>query len=96
MLSRRPKRLSKACCWPTVLTSPYIHDLGELIRLLEQSGEQVPDRVREAAQLTDYAVEACYPGLAEAVDRHEHQEALGLAEDVVHWVETRLAARQQG
>jgi HEPN domain-containing protein len=75
---------------------PYIHDLGELLRLLEQSGEHIPDRVREAAQLTDYAVEARYPGLAEAVDREEHQEAVGLAEEVVRWVETRLVARQQG
>ena len=75
---------------------PYIHDLGELLRLLEEHGEHIPDRVREAVQLTDYAVEARYPGLAEAVDDQEHQEALVLAEEVVRWVETRLAARQGG
>jgi len=75
---------------------PYIHDLGELLRLLEQSGEHIPDRLREASQLTDYAVEARYPGLAEAVDPQEHQEALVLAEEVVGWVETRLAEQQQG
>lgn len=71
---------------------PYIHDLAELFRILEQSGEEVPPRIRDASQLTDYAVEARYPGLAEPVTKQEYAEALALAEEVVRWVKERLEA----
>jgi HEPN domain-containing protein len=37
---------------------PYIHDLVELLRLLDQAGEEIPPQVSAARQLTDYAVEA--------------------------------------
>lgn len=71
---------------------PYIHDLGELLRLLDDSGEKIPQQVRDASQLTDYAVEARYPGLAEPVSQEEYEEALAIAEDVLRWVEARLGS----
>jgi HEPN domain-containing protein len=46
---------------------PYVHDLAELVSLLEAAGEEIPSRIHEAKQLTDFAVEARYPGLAEFV-----------------------------
>lgn len=73
---------------------PYIHDMAELLRLLEQEGEDMPSRVRDADQLTYYAVETRYPGLAEPVDREEYEEAVALAEEVVRWVEERLQSRR--
>jgi len=69
---------------------PYIHDLAELLRLLDQAGEKIPPQVRAARQLTDYAVEARYPGLAEPVSREEYEEAVSIAEEVVCWVEERV------
>ncbi len=41
----------------------YVHDLGELMGLLEQAGEEIPPHIRDAEQLTDYAVKARYSGL---------------------------------
>lgn len=73
---------------------PYIHDLAELLRLLEQRGEDIPPPVRDAKQLTDYAVEARYPGPLEPVSREEYKEALALAEEVVRWVEERLRSQE--
>ena len=67
---------------------PYIHDLAELINLLEQGGEEPPARIREAARLNEYAVAARYPGLAEPVGPEEYQKALALAEDAVNWVKS--------
>lgn len=64
---------------------PYIHDLAELIHLLEEGGEEVPPEIHEAARLSDYAVEARYPGLAEPVTQEEYQDAVALAEEVVRW-----------
>ena len=74
---------------------PYIHDLGELLRLLEQTEAEIPSTVRDVARLTDYAVEARYPGPAEPVTTEEYDEALALTEAVVRWVESRLAIRGQ-
>ena len=34
---------------------PYVHDLGLLLSLLEQSGEVIPEVVGRAGELTDYA-----------------------------------------
>jgi HEPN domain-containing protein len=72
---------------------PYIHNLGELMQLVEKQGEHVPAEVREAARLTGYAVEARYPGLAEPVTRKEYETALALAERVFRWVEGKLKGR---
>lgn len=69
---------------------PYVHDLAELIEILEQQGESIPPGIREVARLTNYAVEARYPGLAEPVTREEYKMAVALAEEVVRWVEKVL------
>ena len=73
---------------------PYVHDLGELLRLLEQSGEPVPSDVRDVVQITGYAVESRYPAVGEPVDEKEYQRALALAEGVVRWVSGRLRSEE--
>ncbi|MGH9198654.1 MAG: HEPN domain-containing protein [Acidimicrobiia bacterium] len=45
----------------------YVYDLEELMTGLRQHGSLVPAAVEEAVVLTSYALEARYPGLAEAV-----------------------------
>jgi HEPN domain-containing protein len=69
---------------------PYVHNLAELLRLLGEKGEEIPPEIRGAARLTDYAVEARYPGLAEPVTEDEYETAVALAERVLSWVEKRL------
>jgi HEPN domain-containing protein len=69
---------------------PRTHSLAVLVSLLEQTGERVPEYVRDATRLTDYAIEARYPGLDEMVDREEYLEAVALAEAVIHWVEDSI------
>lgn len=66
---------------------PYTYDLAELLSLIEQTGQVIPDQIREAAKLSDYAVEARYPGLAEPVSREEYKEAVTIAELVISWAE---------
>ena len=34
---------------------PYVHDLGSLLSLLEETGEPVPEAIRTAVSLTTYA-----------------------------------------
>ena len=41
---------------------PYTHDMTRLLSLIEQAKQDVPDGVKAAAALSDYAVEDRYPG----------------------------------
>lgn len=65
---------------------PYVHDLGELLTLLHEEGETVPEQVKEAGRLTRFAVATRYPGIAEPVSQEEYQEVVAIAERVVRWV----------
>ena len=69
---------------------PYIHDLARLLMTLEARGEPIPDAIRGAAKLTQYAVHARYPGLEEPVSEPAYHEAVAIAESVVRWAEERL------
>lgn len=71
---------------------PYVHDLAALVSLLEDSGEAVPQEVKEAARLTRFAVATRYPGVDDAVTEDEHQTAISIAETVVAFVEQRLGS----
>jgi HEPN domain-containing protein len=66
---------------------PYVHDLAELLTLVEQAGQAVPQSVKQAARLTRYAVVTRYPGFVEPVSREEYAEAVSIAQAVVRWAE---------
>lgn len=69
------------------LEFPYVHDLVKLMGTLLQGGREVPDNVREAARISQYAVAARYPGSLEPLTRQDYEEALILATTVVRWAE---------
>jgi HEPN domain-containing protein len=66
----------------------FVHDLAELLTLLERNGINLPDEVRLAAGVTDYSVEARYLGPFEPVTEEEFREAVRIAEAVVVWAES--------
>jgi HEPN domain-containing protein len=66
---------------------PYIHDLAQLLALIEGAGQSVSEPIRQAARLSEYAVETRYPGLSEPVTRQEYEEAISLAREVVRWAQ---------
>jgi len=69
----------------------YIHDLEELITDLERHGVEIPDKVKEAAKLTQYALELRYPGHSEQGTEEEYRQALKIAERVYAWAEAIIA-----
>ncbi|MCS3681078.1 HEPN domain-containing protein [Salinibacter ruber] len=71
-------------------TFPYTHDLADLITLIEDHDLPVPDSVKDAAILTDYAVATRYPGVGEPVTEEEYKRAVAIAEHVLEWVESHL------
>lgn len=66
---------------------PYVHDLAQLLALVEQAGQNTSESIRRAASLSDYAVETRYPGLSEPVTGQEYDEAVAIAEEVVRWAQ---------
>lgn len=66
---------------------PYVHDLAQLLALVAAAGQNFSESVRQAASLSEYAVETRYPGLAEPVTMTEYAQAVAIAEEVVRWAQ---------
>ena len=64
---------------------PYVHDLAKLLHLIERSGLDLPQGIKEADVLTHFAFETRYPGPEEPVTREEYESAVAIAEAVVRW-----------
>lgn len=69
---------------------PKTHSISELLTLIENAGISVPDKLKEAAILTDYAVSTRYPGDWEPVNERKYIKAVKLAERVYKWTEVKL------
>jgi HEPN domain-containing protein len=72
---------------------PYVHDIAELLTLLEKTNHAIPENIREGERLTRFAVFTRYPGVAASVSYEEYEESLNLAEAVVNWVQDQLEER---
>ena len=73
-----------------------VHDIAELLTVLEQNGIALPEEIRTAAELTDYAVAVRYPGPMEPVTEHEYNDAVRIAEKVVAWVDNLITSTTEG
>jgi HEPN domain-containing protein len=72
------------------LSFPYIHDLDKLLQRLELSGLKIPKYVRQADELSPFAVAMRYPGLAAPVTKRQHRRAVRIAEAVLRWAERQI------
>ena len=69
---------------------PYVHDIAELLTVLETTGQAIPQAIRQAERLTRFAVFTRYPGIAPPIKQEEYMEAVGIAGEVIQWVEHLL------
>ena len=74
---------------------PKTHDLRQLLTLLDSEGRSIPQNIRKAVDLTDYAVETRYPGPAEPVTQKEYRAAVKIAGQVVKWAERIISGKQR-
>lgn len=70
----------------------WTHDIGTLIKTLEDNNIEVPDNIKRSASLSVYAVRTRYPGEEEPITKEEFQEALSTADTVFEWVRNQLEA----
>jgi HEPN domain-containing protein/predicted nucleotidyltransferase len=73
------------------LQFPYVHNLRQLLQLLDQRGVNVPKYVWKAEDLTRFAFEARYPGRFPAITKRPYRRAVRIAEGVVRWAERQTA-----
>lgn len=81
----------KAVCLFRGLDFPKTHSIVRLLDIIEGSGVNIPEIVKSADILTQYAVQTRYPGPAEEITREEYQEALALAAKVVFWADNLIS-----
>jgi HEPN domain-containing protein len=74
---------------------PYVHDLAALLTLLEKATGDLPDSIRQAERLTQFAVETRYPGTAAPVREKKYREAVRLAGEVLRWAQKQLRSTQR-
>lgn len=79
----------KAVLIASSIPFPRTHNITRLLELIPED-RVIPELVREAVVLTDYAVASRYPGAYEPVDEEERREALALAAAVVTWAEEEV------
>ena len=80
----------KAVCILHHIEYPYVHDLAALVTIIMMNGICVPDRVKEAAKLTRFAITTRYPHFLSPVKEEEYQRAVAIAESVVTWCESEI------
>ncbi len=73
---------------------PYVHDIAQLLTLLEESGLEILQTMREAERLSRFAVFTRYPGMAPVVAQREYEEAVNIAAEVVRWAEREVAKKR--
>jgi HEPN domain-containing protein len=69
---------------------PFVHDFADLLDLLKKGGVKIPKYVLRADELTSYAVETRYPGLASPVTKREYRSAVHVAESILRWAERQI------
>ena len=67
------------------------HSITRLVDILETTGVEVPEQIKFADVLTQYAVQTRYPGPIEEITFEEYQEALAIAARVVFWAESIIS-----
>ena len=78
----------KAVCLSRGMGIPKTHSLIQLMDILEAGDIEIPENIREADILTQYAVQSRYPSIMEEITREEYRDTVKLAAKVVFWAET--------
>lgn len=80
----------KALCLYRKISFPWTHSIAQLLTILEDNGEEIPEEIRDAEVLTVYATDTRYPGDWEPIEEEEYLETLGHAKTVFDWVNEKL------
>jgi HEPN domain-containing protein len=69
---------------------PFTHNIGLLLKTIEDNHIIVPQKIKISALLSVYAVRTRYPGEDEPVTEVDFNEALEISKKVFGWVEEQI------
>jgi HEPN domain-containing protein len=64
----------------------FTHNIELLIKELKKF-TGIPEKVNEAAELTNYAIQTRYPGEYDEITKEEYERAVKIAKNCLDWVE---------
>ena len=67
----------------------FTHNIGILLNELEKFTE-ISENIREAMDLTNYAVQTRYPGEYDDITKEEYEKAVKIAKSCLDWVEKKI------
>jgi HEPN domain-containing protein len=72
----------------------FTHDIEILLKELKNFIE-IPVNIKEAAQLTNYAVQTRYPGEYEEITKEEYESSMKIANICLDWVENKIKETEE-
>jgi HEPN domain-containing protein len=67
----------------------FTHNIEILLNEVKKFTD-IPENIKETAQLTNYAVQTRYPGEYDEITQEEYEESIKIAKDCLHWVEEKF------
>jgi HEPN domain-containing protein len=74
---------------------PYVHDLAELLTLVEKAGQAIPEPIKRAEELSRFAVFTRYPGIGPSIKEKEYRQTVEIAARVVKWAENIILPKRR-
>lgn len=75
---------------------PKIHDLEEIIRLLNQHGESIPERFKTLIDLSDFAVQFRYESFEDMGNELDRKEIIKSVSDLFNYIQGLMNEPEKG
>jgi HEPN domain-containing protein len=72
----------------------FTHNIEILLKELKNVTE-IPGHIKEAAQLTNYAVQTRYPGEYDEITKEEYENGIRIANACLDWVEHKIKETEE-
>jgi len=67
----------------------FTHNIEILLKEIKKFTD-IPENIKEAALLTNYAVQTRYPGEYDEITKEEYEKSIKIAKDCLHWIENKI------
>jgi HEPN domain-containing protein len=72
----------------------FTHNIEILLKELKKFTD-IPENIKEAAQLTNYAVQTRYPGEYDEITKEEYEESIKITTVCLDWVENKIKENEE-
>jgi HEPN domain-containing protein len=72
----------------------FTHNIEILLKEIKKFTD-IPENIKEAAQLTNYAIQTRYPGEYDEITKEEYEKSIIIAKDCLHWIENKIKEKRK-